>query len=83
MNLFGNEFGNTIIGNAGENSLIGGMGRDILIGNSGGDGFYWTSTAETADTYADADVVWDFLFGVDKFFSLLADRCQCDERCGR
>ena len=65
IDLFGNEFGNTIIGNAGANSLIGGMGRDVMTGNGGNDAFFWNSIAETADNFAGADVVKDFVVGVD------------------
>ena len=65
IDLFGNEFGNTIIGNAGENSLVGGMGRDVMTGNGGSDAFFWNSIAETADNFAGADVVKDFVAGLD------------------
>ncbi len=65
MDLFGNEFGNTIIGNAGANSLVGGMGLDVMTGNGGNDAFFWNSIAETADNFAGADVVEDFEAGVD------------------
>ena len=44
------------------------MGRDVMTGNGGIDGFYWYSTAETADNNNDADVVTDFVAGVDKLF---------------
>jgi Ca2+-binding RTX toxin-like protein len=65
IDLFGNEFGNTIIGNAGANSLVGGMGLDVMTGNGGNDAFFWNSIAETADNFAGADVVEDFEAGVD------------------
>ncbi len=68
MNLIGNEIANTIIGNAGENAIYGVMGRDVMTGNGGVDGFYWYSTAETAANNNDADVVTDFVAGVDKLF---------------
>ena len=63
--LIGNEFGNNIIGNDGANALIGGMGLDVMTGNGGGDVFWWSSTAETADNLAGADVVKDFVAGLD------------------
>ncbi len=63
--LIGNEFGNNIIGNDGANGLIGGMGLDVMTGNGGGDVFWWSSTAETADNLAGADVVKDFVAGLD------------------
>ena len=44
------------------------MGRDVMTGNGGIDGFYWYSTAETGDNNNDADVVTDFVAGVDKLF---------------
>ncbi len=65
LNLSGNEFGNNIIGNDGANGLIGGMGLDVMTGNGGGDVFWWSSTAETADNLAGADVVKDFVAGLD------------------
>lgn len=37
INLFGNEFANTLVGNAGANVLSGGGGRDILRGGRGSD----------------------------------------------
>ena len=66
--LTGNEFGNNIIGNDGANALIGGMGLDFMTGNGGGDAFWWNSTAETADNPAGADVVMDFVAGLDKLW---------------
>jgi Ca2+-binding RTX toxin-like protein len=65
LGLFGNELDNTIIANAGANSLVGGMGRDVMTGNGGGDVFTWNSVAETGFTISDADVVTDFVAGLD------------------
>jgi Ca2+-binding RTX toxin-like protein len=65
LDLTGNELDNTITGNAGANSLVGGMGSDVMTGNGGGDGFIWNSIAETGTNSADADVVRDFVVGLD------------------
>ncbi|HYI49312.1 MAG TPA: Calx-beta domain-containing protein [Allosphingosinicella sp.] len=40
INLFGNEFANTIYGNDGDNRLDGGAGADTLVGRAGNDQFY-------------------------------------------
>ncbi len=48
LNLYGNEFANTIVGNNGANLLVGGAGADRLEGNGGND---------TLDGGADQDVL--------------------------
>lgn len=65
LDLTGNELDNTITGNAAANSLVGGMGSDVMTGNGGGDAFIWNSIAETGTNSADADVVRDFVVGLD------------------
>jgi len=60
IDLFGNEFNNTIIGNNGQNTIFGGFGLDVMTGGGNGDVFLWSSIAETAPAGDEADVITDF-----------------------
>ncbi|WP_342149945.1 matrixin family metalloprotease [Methylorubrum sp. SB2] len=49
LNLFGNEFGQTLIGNAGANVLDGGLGNDVLRGGRGADTFVFSTKPGSAN----------------------------------
>jgi Ca2+-binding RTX toxin-like protein len=68
IDLFGNEFDNTITGNATSNVLAGSPvsdsggfdGLDTLTGGGLGDTFVWNTTAETGVAGNEADIITDF-----------------------
>jgi Ca2+-binding RTX toxin-like protein len=65
-NIFGSQFGDTLIGNNGDNVLTGSGGRDILIGGGGKDTFAFRGNASANDsTVANPDVIKDFVQGED------------------
>jgi Ca2+-binding RTX toxin-like protein len=59
VNLFGNEFSNTVTGNSGKNVLGGGGGNDTLWGYAGADTFFFYGPNEGADRIMDFNVVDD------------------------
>jgi Ca2+-binding RTX toxin-like protein len=78
IDLFGNEFDNTIIGNATSNVLGGSSsvdsggfdGLDTFTGGFGGDTFVWTKTAETGVAGNEADIITDFSRAQDDVIAL-------------
>ena len=78
IDLFGNDFDNTIIGNATSNVLGGSSsadsggfdGLDTFTGGLGGDTFVWTKTAETGVAGNEADIITDFSRAQDDVIAL-------------
>lgn len=69
LNLYGNEFGQTIVGNNGVNILEGGDGDDTLIagrgmddlyGGGGKDTFVYTTAAQIGNSSQLSDLIYDF-----------------------
>jgi len=62
--LLGNEGNDTLVGGTGNDSLHGGFGADRMTGGAGADFFY--INGRTASNTGMADVITDFMQGVDK-----------------
>jgi Ca2+-binding RTX toxin-like protein len=63
--LFGENGADTLSGGGDRDRLVGGLGRDELTGGGQGDRFVFDDTAETGDTRRTADVITDFVDGLD------------------
>jgi serralysin len=74
MNLFGNDFAQTIFGNFGNNTIEGKGGNDVLHGFAGFDTFVFTGAlgAGNVDTIADYSVADDTIVLDDATFTGLA-----------
>jgi hypothetical protein len=64
--LFGGAAGDTLTGGGGNDLLYGGLGWDELTGNGGTDVFRYQSTAESAPTPGNFDMINGFTHLVDK-----------------
>jgi Ca2+-binding RTX toxin-like protein len=75
LNLFGNEFGQTVHGNFGNNTINGGGGSDVLVGLSGFDTFVFSDTlgASNVDRIQDFDTAADTILLDNLVFTGLAE----------
>lgn len=64
--LDGGEGNDALFGGADADTLIGGLGRDLMLGGSGPDIFDFNAITESGNTIGTADVIADFVEGVDK-----------------
>jgi serralysin len=63
--LTGGSGDDSLFGDDGNDSLIGGAGRDVLTGRAGADIFDFNAAGETSNSMSSADVILDFVPGVD------------------
>jgi len=63
--LTGGSGDDSLFGDDGNDSLIGGAGRDVLTGGVGADIFDFNAAGETSNSMSSADVILDFVPGVD------------------
>ncbi len=64
--LNGGAGNDMLYGGADADTLIGGLGRDLLHGGSGADIFEFNAINESGNTTRTADVIVDFVEGLDK-----------------
>lgn len=64
--LDGGEGNDALFGGADADTLVGGLGRDLMLGGSGPDIFDFNAIGESGNSIATADVIVDFVEGVDK-----------------
>jgi Ca2+-binding RTX toxin-like protein len=64
--LIGGNKADLLLGGSGKDTLIGGLGRDLMFGGFGADTFDFNLITESGNTIGTADVIADFVEGVDK-----------------